>query len=136
MTEPPVRVVLDTSAIVVYAHGSVDVGETLAEVAAEGGSFGIPELCLIHAGAQLGADGWPAVELLLAHSACVRLDLPQGWTDIAAIVATLGGVDRAVALFSAADLGAHLLTAEPETYDEFPSVIISVKPDDLGVSDT
>jgi rRNA-processing protein FCF1 len=32
VSDRPVRVVLDTSAIMAYVHGSIDVGEVIAEV--------------------------------------------------------------------------------------------------------
>jgi len=37
-----VRVVLDTSAVLAFAHGSIDVGEVLAEVDDEDASFAVP----------------------------------------------------------------------------------------------
>jgi hypothetical protein len=48
--------VLDTSALVAYAAGSVDVGEPVIEVHNEGGRAIIPFACLVEA-AQQCIDG-------------------------------------------------------------------------------
>jgi hypothetical protein len=52
--------VLDRSAIVAYAAGSVHVGEPIAEVHAEGGQIVIPVVCLIEAAIEVG-DEMPRV---------------------------------------------------------------------------
>jgi len=46
--------VLDRSAIVAYAAGSVHVGEPMAEVHAEGGRVVVPVICLIEAAREVG----------------------------------------------------------------------------------
>ncbi len=73
MTQPRLRVVLDTSAIVAYLQASIHVGETIAEVVDEGAGFGVPVVCLAEAVA-LRMDGNDAsVDLLVAHPACTVL---------------------------------------------------------------
>jgi hypothetical protein len=59
--------VLDRSAIVAYAAGSVHVGEPIAEVHSEGGQIVVPVVCLIEAASEVG-DEMP--RLLLRHPAC------------------------------------------------------------------
>ncbi len=41
----PVQLVLDTSAIVAFAAGSIAVGELIAEIDDEEGATGLPVLC-------------------------------------------------------------------------------------------
>ena len=41
-----IRAVLDTSAILAYASGSIAVGELIGEFTDEGAQFGLPVLCL------------------------------------------------------------------------------------------
>lgn len=91
----PLRVVLDTSAIVAYTHGSVHVGEVLAEVADEPARFGLPVACLV--------------------SAAVLVKDPHRLELLAAQV--LGRLDLAAAIETAIQYdNAYLLTAEPEGY--------------------
>jgi hypothetical protein len=48
--------VLDTSAIVAYAGGSVDVGEPMAEVGDAGGVVVVPVVCLVEAARKVDDD--------------------------------------------------------------------------------
>jgi hypothetical protein len=119
-----VRAVLDATAIAAYARGSVDVGEILAEITDEGTGFAVPDLCLIEAAQLVDVDDWPALDLLVAHSQCVRLELHANWRDLAAAARQLGGTGRAAAMLAAVDLRAYLLTAEPNAFgDDAPLVI-------------
>jgi hypothetical protein len=54
--------VLDTSAIKAFAAGSVDVGEAIAEVRAEGGRVLIPIVCLIEAARHEGGPASPQTD--------------------------------------------------------------------------
>jgi hypothetical protein len=124
VSDLPVRAVLDTTAIAAYGRGAVSVGEILAEITDEHAGFGIPELCLIEAAAQLDVDEWPALALLVGHSQCVRLETPTDWRDVARAARLLGSTSRAVAMLAAVDHRAYLLTAEPDVYgDDAPLVI-------------
>jgi hypothetical protein len=44
-----VRAILDTTAVLGYAAGSIHVGEVIAEVADEKATFGVPLPCLVEA---------------------------------------------------------------------------------------
>jgi hypothetical protein len=44
-----VNVVLDTSAVVAYTQGSIDVGEVMVEVNDEHAAVALPVLCLVEA---------------------------------------------------------------------------------------
>ncbi len=67
MSDRPVRVILDASAIVAFTRGSIDVGETIAEINDEYAAAGLPVLCLVEAN-RLVADS-DRLELLVNHPA-------------------------------------------------------------------
>lgn len=123
MTTPPIKLVLDTTAITAYAHGSVPVGELVAEVTDEHGAFAVPVLCLVEAGAVLDMDDWATVDVLLRHPQCVLVDWPGGWRDVSATARSLGSVGRAVAVLWAVARDAYLVTAEPGVYGDADFVL-------------
>jgi hypothetical protein len=49
VTDRPIHLILDTSAIIAYTHGSVAVGELLIEVDDDGGKVALPFQCLSEA---------------------------------------------------------------------------------------
>jgi predicted nucleic acid-binding protein len=111
----PVRVVLDTSAIIAYTHGSMDVGEVIAEVDDEEGAVAIPVLCLIEA-YRVAADR-DRVDVLVSHPATVVLDIePADWRAVADLADAGGRTDAAVAALLAVDYRATLLTRQPGWY--------------------
>ena len=69
MTARQVRIVLDTSAIVAYTRGSIDVGEVIAEVDDERAAAALPVLCLVEATQHIVDAGH--LDLLVNHSATV-----------------------------------------------------------------
>jgi len=108
--------VLDTSAIKAFAAGSVDVGEPIAEVHADGGRVVVPVVCLIEAAGQVG-DDMPRV--LVDHPACDVLPLTvELWSAVTAGVRILGRLDLAVSLLAATMGNGYVLTAEPEAYGD------------------
>lgn len=116
MSDRRIQAVLDATAVMRYAGGRVSVGEILAEITDEGLAFAVPDLCLIEAGRRLDTDLWPALDMLVNHSHCERVELPPSWREVAAGARVLGGVNRAVAMLAAVDHHAFLLTAEPDVY--------------------
>jgi hypothetical protein len=119
MSQPLLRVVLDTSAIVAYAGASVHVWETIAEVVDEGAGFGVPVVCLAEAALGLGGDGAP-VELLVAHPGCTVLSIAaKDWRALAAAAGMVGRVDLGAALLAAVENSAYVMTGEPGSYDGF-----------------
>jgi hypothetical protein len=108
--------VLDTSAIKAFAAGSVDVGEPIVEVHADGGRVVIPIVCLIEAARHVGDD---MPRLLVDHPACEALPLTaELWPAVTAGVRILGRLDLAFALLVATTGNGYVLTAEPEAYGE------------------
>jgi hypothetical protein len=106
--------VLDTSAIIAYATGSVDVGEPMAEVRDAGGVVLLPVVCLVEASRTVDAA---MLHLLTEHPAC-EVDPLTGdeWPMAATTTRMLGRLDLAVALMAAATGGGFVLTAEPASY--------------------
>lgn len=124
----PIRIVLDHTAITSYAAGTaLDVGEVIREVADEGAGFGVPTLCLVEAAAGMGASLWAPVGVLLAHSRCVRLEVPPvGWRNLARATALLGSQVRAVALLWAVEHGGYVVTGEPAGYGPYEDRTIGI----------
>lgn len=115
MSERPIRIVLDASAIVRFTLGSIDVGEVLSEINDEGGAAGLPVLCLVRAH-RTAADG-DLLDLLVNHPATdiVATD-GGGWRALAAAYDAVGRLDAASAVLAAIDIGCLVLTGEPELY--------------------
>lgn len=120
MTERPVNVLLDASAIVAYTSGNaIGVGEVIAEVADEGNAFGIPVPCLVEAARGVYHKG--LLELLLKHPACsVVADRPASWRRIAAVQAIVGRYDAASAVTLAYELDVQILTRGASRYEKLP----------------
>jgi hypothetical protein len=112
VSERPVRLVLDTSAIAAYAT-TVDVGETISEVRANGAAFGLPVACLIEAAQLIDAD---ILDLVVGNDAMVIGVEPTRWRTFAVMRSLLGRLDVATAFAAAEEHGCDVLTAEPELY--------------------
>ncbi len=111
------HLVLDATAVAVYAAGSISVGEVLAEAADEPGALvAVPFHTLVQACARgVSAD---AVRPLttLGHVDVIR-DCPWSWRILGVAGHLLGGVDRAwAALLAEAGEVAFVLTADPDAY--------------------
>jgi hypothetical protein len=115
MTDRPVQVLLDASAIVAFTRSSIHVGEVIAEVDDEQAAVGLPLLCLVEA-THAVADT-DRLDLLVNHRATVILaDEPADWRALAATYDIVGRIDAASAALAAVDLDVALLTAQPGLY--------------------
>lgn len=83
-------VVLDTSALLGYAEGSLVVGERLARAARRTQTVVVPALCLAEAYRRTDSDGWRLLDVLAAHPNVVVAPVEQ---DMCAV---LGGWSRTV----------------------------------------
>jgi hypothetical protein len=111
----PIRVLLDASAIVAFTRGSIDVGETIAEVNDEHAAAGLPILCIVEA-TRAVADT-DRLDLLVAHPAtAVLVPRPGDWQALAATYETVGRLDAASAVLAAIDLDCLVLTGQPGLY--------------------
>jgi hypothetical protein len=99
----PIRVLLDASAIVAFTRGSIDVGETIAEVNDEHAAAGLPFLCLVEANRAVADTD--RLDLLVAHPATAVITLhPDDWRALAASYETVGRLDAASAVLAAIDV--------------------------------
>ena len=115
MSDRPVHVILDASAVVAFTRGSIHVGETIAEVADEQAAAGLPVLCLVQAAPAI-ADR-DRLDILLRHGATTLLDVEAvDWAVLAALHGTVGRLDAATAVIAAYDAGAQILTSQPGLY--------------------
>ncbi|WP_255471885.1 hypothetical protein [Micromonospora sp. MP36] len=110
LNERSIRVILDTSAMLAFANGSLAVGEAIAAVADEGCLFGLPVACLAEA-SRSGAD-LTRLDLLVNHPAAAVLTVdPFNWRALAVSCRETGQLDTAAALLAAADHDCAILSA-------------------------
>ena len=119
MKDPNVRLVLDTSAVLAYAGGSIDLGETIAEVVDEGGRFGTSVVSLAEAVRVVDAEASAGVPLLTRHPRFTVLPANgEDWDRLGYWAKVLGRVDRAAAVLEVLDRpDGYLVTAEAGGYD-------------------
>lgn len=116
MTDRPVQLVLDTSAILDYCRGSLPVGELLVEIDAEGGAVALPLLCLVEA-ATVRPEDEQWLDMLVQHPATEVVGVDAGlWKMLAAIRDTVGRVDAAFAALLALDYDTDVATRTPGLY--------------------
>lgn len=111
-----IDLILDTSAVSAYIKGSMNVGETLAEVADNEAHFAVPALCLIEAVRLGGPDAAAGAELLAGHTCCEVLPVPADWLTLALASHFFGRTDIAWVFLAAGVRDAAILTAEPASY--------------------
>ncbi|MDP9797566.1 hypothetical protein J2S43_006078 [Catenuloplanes nepalensis] len=116
MTDRPIRILLDASAIAAFCRGSVHVGEPMSEVLDEGAVVGLPLLCLIESH-RLIAEADLLHHLVARESTVILAPAAEVWRDVAAYTDVVGRMDAASA---AVDLDASLLTTQPELYSDLP----------------
>jgi hypothetical protein len=121
----PIRLILDTSALLTYLTGSLHVGEPLHEVVEEGAVFAVPSPAAAEALAEVD-DGHDRALLirLLDHGSCNPLPAPgDAWLDLAYWRRVTGRIDLAACALAALDYDAAVLTAEGGRYGEGVPVI-------------
>jgi hypothetical protein len=114
----PILLVLDTSAILAYARSSIHVGETLTEVAADGGVTALPVLCLAEAWVKAQQAG--LVEVLARHTDTRVVTSTKDWRKLSALYEVIGRHAEACAAQAAIDREVGVLTAKPERYGGLP----------------
>jgi len=120
--DPTVRLVLDTSAVLAYAAGSIDLGETITEVVDEGGRFGASAICLAEAVRLVDDERALGVPLLTRHPRFTTLPaLAEDWDRIGYWAKELCTVDRAVTVVEVLDRpDGYLVTRQSAVYDVKP----------------
>lgn len=115
MTDLPVTLVLDASAVAAYTRASIHVGEVLAEVLDGGTRAAIPLPCLVEA-AHIVVDG-ARLDLLTGHPAVlVVAEDPADWQALTAAYDLVGSYEAANAALLALDQNAAVLTRHPGRY--------------------
>jgi hypothetical protein len=117
--DPPIRIVLDTTAVLTWIDPNPDrailIGEPIAELADEGARFAVPVVCLAEAHARAGDT--KAIERIVAHRHGVVTPIIAGdWPALSAARIVLDRLDLAAAFMTADGPDAHIVTAEPEKY--------------------
>ena len=116
MTDRPIQLVLDTSAILDYCRGSLPVGELLVEIDAEGGAVALPLLCLLES-ATVSPGDEHGLDVLIQHAATdVISDDAEQWKALAAVRDTVGRVDTASAALMALQYDVDVATRSPGLY--------------------
>lgn len=112
----PLRVVLDTSAVLAYAQGRVHVGEIVAEVLDEGAEFGVPVVCLAAAAAETKDPD--RLEVLVRRTGCVVVPhVAADWRSLGFCVAGGRPFDLAAAMLAAVGgSDAHIVSGMPNAY--------------------
>ncbi|WP_319462056.1 hypothetical protein [Micromonospora sp. RTP1Z1] len=122
---PPVRLVLDRSALLAYLAGSVHVGEPLHEVIADGVRFGVTAVAAAETLAVVDdPKDRAALRRLLALDACAVLPTPAGsWQELAYWRGFTGRVDLATTVLACLEHDAPILTGESRYGDgELPVI--------------
>jgi hypothetical protein len=110
----PMKLVLDTSAILAFTRGSIHVGEPISEVADEGGVSGLPTLCL--AVAKWMVDDDDRLQVLAEHPDTVVVPAPEDPVALGAVETSVGNLDASSAVLTAIDQHAFIITARPGLY--------------------
>lgn len=113
--------VIETSAVLRYADGSIAVGDRISRAADDAEDVVIPALCLAEAYRQANSDGWHLLDVLAAHRhvvvAPVERDMCSvlgGWTR------TLQAMDVAQAIMEAASRPlVPIMTDKPALVTQF-----------------
>ena len=113
-TDRPIRLLLDTSAILAYTRGSIEVGELLSEVSDEGGVVGLPTLCL--SSVDWMVEDRARLDLLVKHQVTAVLGDTGDWAARAELGENVGQPDAVAAVMSAIDLDCDVLTGRPGLY--------------------
>lgn len=114
MSDRPIHIVLDASAITAFVRGSISVGETLNLVAEAGAAIGLPVLSL--ATVKLHTDDDHLIDFLVNHHATTTLAATVEWRALATATSNVGRLDAADAALATIDCHADLLTGQTGLY--------------------
>ncbi len=120
-----IRLILDRSALLLFARGALPVGETLAEVIDEGDLYATPVTVYLDVMRLLNSDDEPQiiemarlVRLLMASPSARLLPVLPGDVDAILHWTGLVGYEQAACVVAMlARPGCYVLTGEPEFYE-------------------
>lgn len=129
MSDRPIRLVLDTTAVLAFTRGSIHVGETLAEIVDNQSAAALPVACL--AEAHPDAVEPERLAALVAHEATtVIASEAEQWQALGHMYAMLGAFSAASAALIAVDLDCWVLTAQPDLYADVAGGNLSIAVED------
>ena len=111
----PIRLVLDTSAVLAFVRQSVHVGEVLVEVDDNAAVAAIPLACLVEA-ARDAVDHDQLVFLAEHPSTVIVAEEAGHWRMLGGLCSMTGGYASASAALTALDARCWVLTANPAIY--------------------
>jgi hypothetical protein len=116
MSDRPLRIILDTSAVIAYTEQSVDVGEVMSEIEDEVGGVGLPIMCLIEA--SHAVRDRDRLQVLVNHPAAVLLTTrSRDWQALAALYnGGIARIDAVQAAHAAISFDVALMTGVPGWY--------------------
>jgi len=131
VTQPnaPVRLILDTSALLAYVGLSVDAGEVLHEIMTDPGArFGVPPVVAARAMSVLWDDDDRArLRDLLDHESCASIELVSSdWMELAWWDVVTGSDDRGACALASIRLAAPILSAEGHLYAHEDLLVIDL----------
>lgn len=112
--------VLDSGAVMAYAHGAEAVGQILADVTDAEGSVAVPLLCLIEAYSLLHHEEYELVRVLRRNPAvqtvapCTDLDNADDCPSIGSMVRCAGRLGAGHAAYVALSNAAGIVTSRPD----------------------
>lgn len=126
MTDRQVRLVLDDTAVLEYARGTLHVGELLIQLAEAGHVAALPLVCLVEAyPAAVEAEH---LGTLAAHDTVVVVsDDPADWETLGHLCAMTGGAVSASAALVALDADCWVLTTDPDRYAQVAEGNLTVR---------
>lgn len=117
---PPIRIVLDSTAITAYADRSLAVGEIITQAGEENALVALPVTCIAEAYQHIHEGDLPLIEVLVAHPSTVVVNIGLAdWLDHAGLARDFGRTDAATALLLALRSEGYVLTRQPGLYDGF-----------------
>lgn len=112
---PPIRLVLDSTAILAFVRQSFDVGEVLSEIGDNAAVAALPLACLVEAARD--AVDQDRLHLLAEHPSTVVVSAEAAdWRTLAALCSLIGGYAPATAALAAMDSGCWVLSTKPDLY--------------------
>lgn len=126
---PGVRLILDRSALLAYAAGSMHAAEPVHQVVENQARVGVPVVAVSEALAQLDDSHDRAVlHELLDSDACELLPtVADSWQELAYWQRATGRLDLAACVLAVIEHDCWILTAEPKPYgDDIPLIEISL----------
>lgn len=114
---PAVTLILDRTALLGYAAGSMHVAETIHEVLDSGSRVGVPVAAAVEALAVVPGAERSALDWLLGESWCQVLpSRAEDWAELAFWRDRTGRYDHAAAVLAALQFDALVLSSDVKAY--------------------